>query len=217
MELQDLANLIQSRRSIRKWQDRDVSEQQLVQAVELATWAPNAGNRQNWRFYVILNRSIIGEIADVVQAGTDEMASWPEARQFGDEVESWRQRATFFREAPAAIAVATRRYQSLADWLLAAREEHDPQARKMREGRNMANSAIQSVGSAVSQLLLILHQMGLGAVWMTGPTQAKEQIEKIIHVPPDMDLVTYIPVGYPAEQGRPATRLPVKEVCEVVR
>lgn len=36
MELTDLASLIKSRRSIRRWQDKGVSEDLLVQAIELA-------------------------------------------------------------------------------------------------------------------------------------------------------------------------------------
>ena len=50
MELGELTNLIKSRRSVRDWQDREVSEQLLLQAIELATWAPNGGNQQNLAF-----------------------------------------------------------------------------------------------------------------------------------------------------------------------
>ena len=69
----------------------------------------------------------------------------------------------------------------------------------MREWRNSADSKIQSTSSAVAFLLLVLHQMGLGAVWMTGPIQAKGEIENIINIKPGWELVTFIPVGYPSE------------------
>ena len=58
MDTGSLANLIKGRRSIRRWQDKEVPEHLLMQAVELATWAPNGGNFQNWRFYIILNESV---------------------------------------------------------------------------------------------------------------------------------------------------------------
>jgi nitroreductase len=188
-----------------------------MQAVELATWAPNAGNQQNWRFYVITNRDTIRTIADAVQASTDQMASWPEAGRFGSEVDRWRQRAGFFKNAPAGIAVAASQYQSLVDRILEAREKADTQVTQIRQWRHTANSRIQSVASAIAYLLLILHQMGLGAVWMTGPMQAKGVIEKILGVPSKMDLVAFIPVGYPAESPLPGERRPVSEVCEVIR
>lgn len=216
MELNDLETLIRTRRSVRRWQDKQVPLDLLTKAIELATWAPNGGNRQNWRFYVIVNPNTIKSIAQAVQKSADLMASWPEAKQFGDEVSRSSGRAGFFRSAPAAIAVAASQYQSTADELLAVREKSDPQAREIRLWRGAANTKIQSVASAIAYLLLVLHQMGLGAVWMTGPMQAKGEIEKMLGVPPDMDLVAFIPVGYPAESPTPRPRRPVKEVCEIV-
>ncbi|MFH0846679.1 MAG: nitroreductase family protein [Chloroflexota bacterium] len=59
--------------------------------------------------------------------------------------------------------------------------------------------------------------MGLGTVWMTGPMQAKEEIEKLLKMPKEMDVVAFVPVGYPAEKPAPRERKPVKEVTEVVR
>ena len=217
MEFAELENLIKGRRSIRRWQDKKVSEELLLQAIELATWAPNGGNQQNWHFYVIINPSTINAIADVVQASTDEMVSWPEAKDFGDIVAKWQSMVTFFRSAPAAIAVTAARYQSIADKILAVREKSDPKAGQIRQWRNIADSRVQSVSSAIAHLLLIFHQMGLGAVWMTGPIQAKGEIEKILGVPSEIDLIAFIPVGYPAESPDPKERQPVKEVTEVIK
>ena len=59
--------------------------------------------------------------------------------------------------------------------------------------------------------------MGLGAVWMTGPMQAKGEIEKILQVPKEMDLVAFIPVGYPAENPPLKDRKSVKEVCQIIK
>jgi len=216
MEFDDLTTLIKGRRSIRRWQDKEVPSRLLTKAIELATWAPNGGNRQNWRFYVIVNRNTIKSIADKVQNTADQMASWPEAQQFANEVSRWRESASFFRSAPAAIAVAAAQYNSIADKILAARGKTDRQARQVRVWRDTANTRIQSVASAVAYLLLVLHKMGLGAVWMTGPMQAAGEIEKILQVPPDMNLVAFIPVGYPAETPEPRPRRPVEEVCEIV-
>ena len=217
MEFNDLVTIIRSRRSIRSWEDKEVSEDLLLQAIELATWAPNGGNQQNWRFYLIINRDTIKAIADVVQASADQISSWPEAQKLGDTAAGWQQRASFFRDAPAAIAVAASQYQSPVDEVIAARENVDPQVIQIRQWRGIANSRIQSVASAIAYLLLILHQMGLGAVWMTGPIQAKKYIEEILKVPIGMDIVAFIPVGYPAESPAPKERKPIREVCEIIR
>ena len=67
MKTSEMAELIKGRRSIRSWLDKPVNEDMLLQAIELATWAPNGGNQQNWLFYVILNKKVINSIADAVQ------------------------------------------------------------------------------------------------------------------------------------------------------
>ena len=212
----DLVNLIQSRRSIRAWQDKPVPEDLLLRAVELATYAPNAGNQQNWFFYIILKKDVINAIADVVQASADKVASWPETAKFGETVDRMLKRSSLFRAAPAAIAVAASQYQSAVEEILALREVEDPELKD--EGwRNIANSKIQSVSSAIAYLLLILHQMELGGLWMTGPMQAKGEIEQILQVPQGMDLVAFIPVGYPAENPPPKARKDVKEVTRVIK
>ena len=218
MELTDLANLIKGRRSIRSWHDKDVSEETLLKAIELATWAPSGGNQQNWRFYIIKNRSTLKAIADAVQASSDLIDSWPEAKKLSNPAAGGGQRgAGFFQNAPAAIAVAAAHYQSQVDMILEAREKVDAQAGEIRKWRNLADSRIQSIASAIAHLLLILHQMGVGSVWMTGPIQAKKEIEKLLRVPADMDVVAFIPVGYPAESPVSRGRKPVNEVCEIIR
>ena len=47
--------------------------------------------------------------------------------------------------------------------------------------------------------------------------QAKGAIEKILKVPAEMDLIAYVPVGYPAETPALRVRKPVQEVCRVIR
>ena len=217
MDTTDLADLIKTRRSIRAWQDRPVSEETLLQAIEVATYAPNGGNRQNWKFYVVLDKDIIKSIADSVQDSVETIASWPEVGAWAEETNRYLQRASFFRNAPALIAVTTGQYRSPMDNIFAARGESDPMARKIRQFRAIADTKIQSVASVIAYLLLVLHQMGLGTVWMTGPTQAKGQIEKILNVPAEMDFVALIPVGYAAENPAPNGRKPVREVVEVIK
>lgn len=217
MKTSEMAELIKGRRSIRSWLEKPINEDMLLQAIELATWAPNGGNQQNWLFYVILNKNVINSIADAVQARADYVASLPEASQIGENLTRMLKRSDFFRNAPSVIAVAASPYKSLLDPILAAREKVDPKVQQMSRWRSVADTRIQSVSSAIAYLLLVLHQMGLGAVWMTGPTQAKGDIEKILKVPEEMDFVALIPVGYPAENPAPRERKPVKDVTQVIK
>jgi nitroreductase len=216
MKTAELAELIKGRRSIRNWQSKAVDDKILVEAIELAAYAPNGGNQQNWRFYVIVKPQTLQSIADAVQASGDLMNSWREPPKAG-EAPRTPPRASFFRAAPAAIAIAASAYNSPADQILATKGKSDPKALEMQRWRETADTRIQSVSSAIAYLLLILHQMGLGSVWMTGPMQAKGEIEKILKVPKGLDLIAYLPVGYAAESPALRERKPVMDVCEIVK
>jgi len=218
MQTSEFASLIKSRRSIRNWQDKPVPEQMLLDAIELATWAPNGANQQNWRFYVILNKNTIKAIGDAVQTGMSYIFSWPEMVQaFPTPPPGAPPPRMPLSAAPAIIAIGTSQITNPMDQAMAKRASTDPEAAQMLKWATTVNSRIQSVSAAIAYLLLALHQMGLGAVWMTGPLpQCKSQIEKILKVPANMDIVAVIPVGYPAESPT-SDRKPVREVCQIIR
>lgn len=217
MQFENLAQLIQSRRSIRRYRSDDVPDEMLLKAIDLATWAPNGGNRQPWQFWVIKNREVIGRMADAMDARSALMASWPESEPYREHADRWVQKGAFFRDAPACIAVMVGAYQSVADLLLSARGATDPAALEMLEWRRFGASRLQTIGGAVQNLLLGLHQQGLGACWMAGPQQAKGEIEQILAVPKEWDFVALVPVGWPAEEKQGGPRKPLDEVVKFIR
>ena len=214
---EDLTELIKARRSIRKFKDKPVPEDLLVQAVELATWAPNGGNHQAWRFLIVTNKELIRQIGDSVKSKTELMASWPEAEQFGEPLIRWRRTSDFFREAPVCIAVLMGKYSSVADQILRTRGEEDAIAQEIRAYREIGKSSLQSAAAAITYLCLILHFFGLGTTWMAGPLQAKKEIERLLDVPPEWDFVGLIPVGYADETPKIPPRKPIGDVIKFFR
>jgi nitroreductase len=216
MDIQELEKIIKGRRSIRRWKDQDVPDELLRRAVELATWAPNGGNFQGWRFVVITNRQVIENMANAVQAVADKIASWPEAAAWPEEMERARKNAAYFGNAPVCIATFVGRYQSPIDKALEVRGTSDPEAGEIRAFRRTAPTSIQSIAAAVTTLLLVFQQMGLGAVWLGAPLMAKKEIQTILKAPAGLDLSGLIAVGYPDESPR-RERKPVDEVLEFIR
>ena len=211
MQSTEFAALIKSRRSIRNWQDKPVPEQVLLDAVELATWAPNGGNRQNWRFFLVLNRNTIKALSDAVQAGAGGPRPAPPP---GSPPPAPRAPLS---SAPAVIAIGTTRNINPQEEAMAKQALTDPKAAAALKALAAVDTPIQSIAAAITTLLLALHQAGLGAVWMCGPlTHCKGEFERILKVPPGMDIVAYIPVGYPAESPT-KDRKPVSEVCQIIR
>jgi nitroreductase len=101
------------------------------------------------------------------------------------------------------------------DKVLVARESFDREAKEILGFRRSAPTAIQSGAAAVTTMLLVFHQMGLGAVWLVSPIQAKKEIEAILKAPSNMDLICLIAVGYPDESPQ-RDRNPVDQVLEFV-
>lgn len=215
MQFDDFATLVKTRRSIRRYREGDVPDEMLLKAIDVATYAPNGGNRQPWQFWVIKNKELLGRMADAMDERSRLMASWPESEPYRDDATRWVQKGAFFRSAPAAIAVMIGAYQSTADLLLTARGTSDPRACEMAEWRRTGSSRLQTIGGAVQNLLLALHLQGLGACWMAGPQQAKGEIEEILGVTPEWDFVALVPVGWPAEEKVAGPRKPLEQVVKL--
>lgn len=216
MDSENFERLIKSRRSIRKWKPDEAPDELLKKAVELATWAPNGGNYQGWHFVIVKSRETIKKMADAVQSAVDTIASWPEAKPWEEDVNRYQNNASFYRNAPAVIGIFISEYRSVLDKVLLAREPHDPIASRIMGFRRTAPTAIQSASAAATTMLLALHQMGLGAIWLASPLMAKKEIETILKVPPEMNLVCLIAAGYPDESPQ-KERKSVKEVLGLVR
>ena len=56
--------LLESRRSIRRYQDRPVSVQVVQETIHKSTLAPSAGNEQPWRFVLLNAKEMIKRISD---------------------------------------------------------------------------------------------------------------------------------------------------------
>jgi nitroreductase len=62
----DLLNTIQTRRSIRRYQDKEIPEETLQRLLEAARWAPSWANTQCWNFVVVKDRSVKEKIQEAI-------------------------------------------------------------------------------------------------------------------------------------------------------
>ena len=56
---------IHTRRSIRKYSDRPVEKEKIIEILKAAMMAPSACNQQPWRFLVIDDRALLDKIPDI--------------------------------------------------------------------------------------------------------------------------------------------------------
>ena len=202
---------VEGRHSVRRFTTEPVPRDDVREMVRLATLAANAGNAQPWRFVAVDDRALLSALRGAVEERLDEIAAWPQVAAAGlvRETRALRGYATFFADAPLAIAVLGLPYESHGDRLLAlrgvSREEHD---------RLRARPDLQSIGAAVQLFCTAAHAMGYGTCWMTAPVLAAPAIEELLDVEPPAKLVAVVPVGIPAGEVRPTSRKPVAEVLE---
>jgi nitroreductase len=64
---ESVLDVIRKRRSIRKFTDEDVSEEQVETLLEMAMCAPNRLDRQPWHFVVIRDKELQKQVADVLR------------------------------------------------------------------------------------------------------------------------------------------------------
>jgi nitroreductase len=70
----------------------------------------------------------------------------------------------------------------------------------------------QAVGACLQNLLLSLHSMDLGAVWIGEILRNKERIIEILELPERLELMAVVAVGHPANRNQKSNRRPLEEL-----
>ena len=60
----DVTEAIRQRRSVRKYTDEEVSDDDVAQLLDAALWAPSAGNVQPWEFVVVKDKETKHKLSD---------------------------------------------------------------------------------------------------------------------------------------------------------
>jgi F420 biosynthesis protein FbiB-like protein len=189
---------MESRRSIRRFDDRPVSRALLERILRTACAAPSAHNSQPWRFAVV---SAGGERRRLADRMADEFRRDLRADGLTEEVVETRASRAVDRLlcAPAAVVLCS----TTSD-----------RTRFADQRRNQAETtmALQSVSLAGGQLLLAAHAEGLGACWMCGPLFAPQAVRETLRLPDDWEPQALIVLGWPAEQPTARDRRPLDDM-----
>jgi nitroreductase len=70
----------------------------------------------------------------------------------------------------------------------------------------------QAVGACLQNLLLSLHSMDLGAVWIGEILKNKERLVEILKLPERLELMAVVVVGHPARRDQKSNRRPLEEL-----
>ncbi|MDE5413705.1 nitroreductase family protein [Alkalihalobacterium chitinilyticum] len=214
MDFLQTKQLIQERRSIRKFQDKPVDKQDILDIIDCARYAPSDTNSQTWEFVVVTNKEKIKEIEDMTWAALHEKAE--EAKEKGLEkpakllVRSFGPYATAFSEAPVLIVCLATPYESkFKDKIF------DPIG--FVEEEVWTEEGIKSSCLAAQNLMLAAHAKGLGTCPMTGPVLlAQDKLRQYLNIEGHKEINMVISLGHPTDQPKTMPRKPVEEILTIV-
>ena len=191
----DLPTLIRNRRSVRQFQERPVTREQIEQILEAARWAPSPHGRQPWRFVVLTKPEIKRRLAD--QMGEDWQRNLEMDGQSADIVNIRREKSRQrILHAPALI-IPCLYLEDLDSY---------PDAQRQADETTMA---IQSIGAAIQNMLLMAYDLGLDSGWMCAPLFCPEVVCAALELDTRLIPQALIPIGYAAADPKRRERLPL--------
>ncbi|HHZ16084.1 MAG TPA: nitroreductase family protein [Peptococcaceae bacterium] len=204
----DLQKAIFERRSVRRFSEEPVPDEDLFAMIEAASWAPNAANAQMWHFVVVKKKEVLEAMAQAIEQKFDQIS-----RQLGftNELAGNKRNALFFAKAPVTIAVLMRPYESKVNLALKKLGLNQLEIQRLR-----GQADLQSIGAAIQNLLLTAYAKDYGACWMCAPLVAAYEIEKILGVEEPWELKALIPIGKPADSPGHSSRKAVNEIITMI-
>jgi nitroreductase len=209
----DLFDAIQERKSIRRYKQVPVPDEDIRKILDAGRWAPSANNIQPWSFIVIKDNEILGSMADAVRDMIDRMVPYAESEKQAQRLAAYKGNYyTFFENAPVVIAVCMEAYDAGTDRLLSKMGYSADDIKRLRP-----LPGLQSVAAAIQNMLLAIHALGYGSCWMTGPLVAQEAFEKLLGFGKERSLAALLPMGVPDENPPSRPRKPVEEMMRIVK
>lgn len=195
----NVAELIKSRRSIRKFKPAKIPREVIENILDLARWAPSAHNSQPWRCVVIDDEKVKEKLAEEMgKQWLSDMLKDGVPKDRAEQIvqlESWDR----ITKSPAVVIVC-----------LTMENMHKyPDARRRRAEYLMG---VQSVAAYVQTLLLLAHYYGLGACWVCAPLFCQKVVRRVLGLPRKIEPQAMIVMGYADEKPPPPPR---KELAEI--
>lgn len=194
----DLQAIIKGRRSVRRYQDRPVPRELVMEVLEAARWAPSPHGRQPWRFAVLTRDAPKQRLAEAM----------------GDE---WRRQLAFDGQDAATIELRRRKSHErivrapvvIISCLYLADVDVYPDAERNAAEATMA---VQSLGCAVQNMLLMAYSLGLDSGWMCAPLFCPTVVVDALGLDPRLTPHALITLGYAAADPLRRPRLPLDEL-----
>jgi nitroreductase len=176
MDLDNLLQIIQHRRSARIYKQGKVTDLQLQMILEAARWAPSGANTQPWEFVVTRDRKKMKQVREIYSR-------------------EWRQRKG---EDPINYKGIKKDY--VGDVSVLVLVCGDPRTKLVylttRQPSDREKLFQASIANAVQQMMLVAACMNLGTVWVSVREEVEPELRKLFQVPEPLRLLWVVPIGH---------------------
>lgn len=194
MELEEVTS---TARAIRRYRDKPVSDELLMECFRVAVCAPSGSNQQKWRFCVLRSDAARELLGDTYKRGWAEYAENMKLQRPADDDTSHRAkfvRSMFelvenFDRVPAYVLFCALRTPFMEELYTGA-----------------------SIYPAMQNFILALRERGVGTVVTTWYRLCEPELRSLVGVPDDWVIAALLPVGYPKGKHGPVRRRPAEEV-----
>ena len=201
----DVTEAIQKRVTIRRWQQKPVEKEKIVQVLESGRRAPSWGNVQPWRFIVVQDRSRIEELAKL-GGGQPHISTAPVVIICCGDINAFSKK--MHRESLKQLIEA-----GVMDWpdeLLDNVILGSDQFAPYRLGDQvMTIKASEQLMISIGFMTLEAMNQGLGSCW-AGAISPKG-VHELMNLPNNWFVHDYLLLGYPDETPKPRPRKPAAE------
>ena len=194
-----MISAIYNRRSIRKFLDKPIPQEDIMDIIQSGVKAPSSKNRQPWK-YIVIQGNAKAEMLRIFRQGIEreenERALLPQSRQ---HIPAAKYTVDIMEEAPTIIFVVN----SLGKGILSEMtpEEH------IYEICN-----IQSISASIQNMLLAATEKGIGSLWICDIYFAYSELCEWLNS--EGQLIAAIAFGYPDEFPEERPRKRIEDIVE---
>lgn len=179
----ELAQLIRERRSIHRFEPREVPTELVLELLDTAVWAPNYHMTQPWRFIV--------SCGDGKRRMAEAVRYMKEVRE-SDPAKKKETGEKFFNKVMAIPLIVTVVMKESTNLIV-------------REEDYAATSCV------IHNFSLLAWERGIGLVWETYPWLLEQVFRDAMGIVPGEKVLGNLHVGYPAFIPTPPPRIPAAE------
>ena len=170
----------------------------IEQVLEAARWAPSPHGRQPWRFAVLTRAELRSRLADSMGAEWRRQLALDGQDAATIELRRSKSHERILR-APAVVVPC----------LYLADLDKDPDRDRDEAETTMA---IQSLGCAIQNMLLMAYSLGLDGGWMCAPLFCPEVVGAALDLDPALIPHALITLGYAAADPKRRERRPLEDL-----